>query len=132
MIAYLKAEAGGEIVRASLLDGEAQAFAHVVNVAEVFYHFHRLAESKAPGTGQTEAEAALARLEAVGIEFVDLMDAALWQDAARLKSEFVRVSLADCFGVALARRLGGEFLTSDRHELEALATAGAADFTFIR
>ena len=72
------------------------------------------------------------RLEQAGVRVIEAMDTELWQDAARLKSRFRRVSLADCFGVALARRLNAEFLTSDRHELEALNAANIANFIFIR
>ena len=72
------------------------------------------------------------RLAAIGVQTATATDETLWQDAARLKSQFRRVSLADCFGVALARRLDAEFLTADRHGLEALDAAGVANFTFIR
>ena len=82
--------------------------------------------------GNRAATAVQPRLAAIGVQTVTAMDAELWQDAARLKSQFRRVSLADCFGVALARRLNAEFLTADRHELEALDAAGVANFTFIR
>ena len=82
--------------------------------------------------GDVEAAKVRPRLEAIGVQIVEAMDAALWEDAAKLKSQFRAVSLADCFGVALARRLGAPFVTSDRHELEALEAAGAAQFLFIR
>lgn len=82
--------------------------------------------------GDIEAAKVRPELEAIGVEIVEAMDAELWQDAAQLKSQFRAVSLADCFGVALARRLDAPFITSDRHELEALEAAGAAQFLFIR
>lgn len=82
--------------------------------------------------GNVEGADALARLQSIGVMIVEAMDTDLWQDAARLKSQFRRVSLADCFGVALARRLSASFVTSDRHELEALDAAGACDCLFIR
>ncbi len=40
------------------------------------------------------------------------MDAGLGRDAACLKGRLRRVSLADCFGVDLPRRLDAEFLIS--------------------
>jgi predicted nucleic acid-binding protein len=132
MIAFLNDETGADVVEAPLWDDEAQAFAHILNVAEVFYQIHRVAESVSPGSGQREAEAALQRLEDMGVQFVISLDTALWQEAARLKSQFVKVSLADCFGVALTRRLRGTFFTADRHELEILDAAGITDFVFIR
>lgn len=55
-----------------------------------------------------------------------------WKRAAEIKSQYRRVSLADCFGVALAIELNAPFWTSDRHELTALADAGVAKIHFIR
>lgn len=82
--------------------------------------------------GDTEAARALVELSEFGVNIVETMDADLWQDAATLKSQFRRVSLADCFGVALARRFDATFVTSDKHELEALDAAGVCDFLFFR
>lgn len=42
------------------------------------------------------------------------------------------VSLADCCGLALARRTGGTFLTTDKHELERLRDLGVCPIEFIR
>lgn len=82
--------------------------------------------------GNQRASIVLQELHNMGIGIMTTMDTAFWEDAARLKSRFRRVSLPDCYGVALARRLNASFVTSDRHELEALDAAGIADFTFIR
>ena len=82
--------------------------------------------------GDVEAAKVRPRLEAIGVRIVEMMDAGLWEDAAQLKSQLRRVSLADCFGVALARRYQAPFITSDRHELEALEAAGIAEFIFFR
>jgi hypothetical protein len=46
------------------------------------------------------------------------------QAAGRTKAEHRRVSRADCFCATLADRLHGEVLTTDRHEMAALASAG--------
>lgn len=82
--------------------------------------------------GHREAAKVRPRLENIGVRVVEMMDAALWEDAAQIKSQLRKVSLADCFGVALARRYNAPFITSDRHELEALEAAGVADFIFFR
>ncbi len=84
------------------------------------------------GAGDVAAAQALGTLEAVGVQIVGAMDAALWQDVARLKSQFRRVALPDCYGVALARRLDAHFVTGDRGELEALEAAGTCDFLWIK
>jgi predicted nucleic acid-binding protein len=59
------------------------------------------------------------------------MDDHLRRDAATLKVLF-RLSVSDSLGLALARRLGCPFLTADHHELDAIASSGAADTSFIR
>lgn len=40
---------------------------------------------------------------------------------AAMKAIRRRVSLADCFGLTLSAKLSAEFLTTDLHELQALA-----------
>jgi predicted nucleic acid-binding protein len=124
MIAFLDDEDGAAIVQAAMLEDSAQVLAHAVNVTEVFYRYHRRSEA--------EAQTALTQLEDAGVSIVSDMTPALWQSAARLKSRFVRVSVADCFGMATALQLGAEFLTSDHHELEAVEASGAVQITFIR
>ena len=159
---FLFAREGGDIVRACLLEDEGTAYIHRQNLVEVFYVAHQrgalaaflarnprrqnATEPDRPNlegvdfadfaifdmsAGDRAADLALANLESAGVRIVE-SDAELWRDAARLKSQFRRVSLADCFGLALARRFGAEFVTADRHELEALDAAGVAEITFIR
>lgn len=54
-----------------------------------------------------------------------------WQSIGRLKARG-RISLADCFGVALAQHLGGEVVTSDHHEFDPLVQLGIVPIRFIR
>ena len=127
MIALLSGEDGADVVQAALNEaasGAATVYAHALNLVEVFYHYARLAD-------ETTAREAMESLAADGIERREDMDAAFCQDIARLKTAG-RVSLADCCGVALTRRLGGEFYTTDRHELTALQSRGVASITFIK
>jgi predicted nucleic acid-binding protein len=56
----------------------------------------------------------------------------LWQKAAQIKADWRKVSLADCFALALAIREKGTLVTSDHHELDPLAKAGLCEFRFIR
>ena len=160
--AFLFAREGGDTVRACLLEDEGTAYIHRQNLVEVFYVAHRrgalaaflarnpqrqnATEPDRPNlegvdfadsavfdleAGDRAADLALENLESAGVRVVE-SDAGLWRDAARLKSQFRRVSLADCFGVALARRLNAEFVTADRHELESLEAADVVEITFIR
>ena len=54
------------------------------------------------------------------------MDEDFWQEAGRIKADYKRVSLADCFCVALSNRVSGEVVTSDHHEINRLLRPGCA------
>lgn len=129
MIAYMSKEGGADRVRKVLTlaisDGRVSIHAHVMNLCEVYYNYSR----------QDGVESALEFLEILASDGVQTradLDTEFWQDAAQIKAEWKRISLADCFGVALARRLDATFLTTDRHELETLADAKVARIEFIR
>lgn len=162
VMSYVKAQPGGEAVKACLLDTDTRVVMHRQNAAEVWYQLHRqgalasffvahpqrIAPNGRPdltgldmsdhavfdaGAGQRFADATLLRVEAAGVQIAgDETFPDLWKRAGEIKSQFRRVSLADCFGVALAVEMGAPFWTSDRHELTALQSAGAAKIVFIR
>jgi predicted nucleic acid-binding protein len=128
LIDYLEGVDSAPMVKSAIeaaARGEAVLFAHAANLTEVFYHFARLSDV-------VTARDALATLATDGIERREDMDEAFCEDAGQLKAQWRRVSLADCCGVALARRLAGDFITTDRHELTALEAGGVAKITFIR
>lgn len=162
VMSYVRAQPGGEAVRACLLDENARVFLHRQNAVEVWYQIHRQGALSAflaanpqrvapdgrpdltgldmgdraifdADAGRAFADSTLARIEAAGVQIVgDEVFPELWKRAGELKSQFRRVSLADCFGVALAVEMSAPFWTSDRHELTALQSAGAAQIYFIR
>ncbi len=124
MIAYLNNELGADVVEAAMIDPASQCYAHAMNLCEVFYQFYRAG-------GESSATGAISDLHSMNvIERADF-DQTFWQDAGRLKANG-GVSLADCFAIALTNRLGGALLTSDHHELDAVAAAGICSITFIR
>ena len=56
-----------------------------------------------------------------------------WVKAAgKLKGAWKRVSLADCFALALALEESGTMVTTDHHELDSLADAKVCPIRFIR
>jgi len=116
MIALLRGETGGDLVRRLVLDPANECFAHSLSLCEVYYDFHRAA-------GVESADAAIDSLLAAEIYFSADMDIRFWKEAGILKADWKRISLADCFAVSLARRLEAELVTADRHELEPLQTA---------
>lgn len=123
MIAYLRGEPGDEVLAALMADPTNTFAAHYVNMAEVYYHFLREA-------GEQAAESAVEPFER-GLDVRSDGDGAFWRDVARLKAPG-GIALADCFCVALARRLGGSVVTTDRKELVALQAAGVCPVVFLR
>ena len=101
MIAYLRKETGHHVVSSLFADPKNTCSAHAANLCEVFYDFRRSVDEAA-------AQNTLADLLRIGlIERTDF-DRAFWQEAARLKADWRKISLADCFGLVLAQRLGGQ------------------------
>ncbi len=125
VIALLDGEPGAEVVEA-LLEGEGRrCVIHVLNLCEVYYHLHRRA-------GQERADQLLGILESFGCELDESLLPALWREASQLKAVWGRVSLADCFALALAIREEATLVTSDHHELDRIAQAGLCSVRFIR
>lgn len=124
LIAYLEDEPGAEVVDTALT-GSDVCFAHAINLCEVYYGARR-------EHGEQIAQDAIVMLRRAGLSIREEMDEEFWQAAGRIKADYKRVSLADCMCAALANRIGGEVVTADRHEFEALAAAGACRVRFIR
>lgn len=125
MIAYLNKESGGEIVRGIIQDPGATCLAHALNLCEVYYDAHRQ-------SGEAMAESMLAELAADGVIERSDLDSDFWRNVGQMKSRLRRISLADACGVALTQRAAGHFVTSDHHELDRVASAGACSILFIR
>lgn len=123
LIALVNAEPGSDLVEMLLQDDRHVCYVHAANLCEVYYDLCRR-------TDEHIASFAIADLAEQGVHFRSDMDIDFWQEAGRLKARARRVSLADCFGLTLANRLGAEFVTTDRHELETLT--GEYRIQFIR
>lgn len=125
LIALLEDEPGGEVVETLLAEENRRCLIHVLNVCEVYYHIYRRADkdraAKLPGI-----------VESHGFELVDSLSPALWQQAGQLKAEWRRISLADCFALALAIQEKATLVTSDHHELDRIAQASVCPLHFIR
>jgi PIN domain nuclease of toxin-antitoxin system len=124
MIAFLRGEAGADVVENALLDANSQCVAHAVNLCELYYDFHRAG-------GEGAADGALVDMRTLGLAERDDFDEPFWKEAGKLKAGG-KISLADCFAVTLTNRVGGTLLTSDHHELDRVAAAGICSVTFIR
>ncbi len=60
------------------------------------------------------------------------MDTAFWQLAGQLKVNPGKISLADCFALALTIRTGGTLVTADHHEFDVIVPLGLCPILFIR
>lgn len=125
IIAYLNNENGAEVVKGLMRDPGATCLAHGLNLCEVYYDAHR-------HSGEAAAESMMAELAAEGVVERSDLDSEFWRAVGKMKSELRRISLADACGVALTQRAAGHFVTSDHHELDRVASAGACPILFIR
>jgi PIN domain nuclease of toxin-antitoxin system len=125
IIAYLRGEPGADAVSAIFVDPAHVCLAHALNLCEVYYDFYR-------SNSETAARDAMRDIFALGVLLRSDLSIDFWQTAGALKATVRRISLADCFAVALAQATGGSVLTSDHHEFDPLAERGVCSVTFIR
>lgn len=124
-IVLLEDEAGAGVVEGLLQEAANRCLIHAVSACEVYYDLYR--------RGNTEdADSLRAVLAEYGLELVENLPLDLWQSAGRLKAEWRRISLADCFALTLAIQEGGTLVTSDHHELDRLAAGEVCPILFIR
>lgn len=124
-IALLEEESGAETVETLLAAPNHRCIIHILNACEVYYHICRCA-------GRQRADQLKDVLESYGFELEDSLVPLLWQEAGLLKAEWRRVSLADCFALALAMQKKATLVTSDHHEFDPVAKAGLCPILFFR
>jgi PIN domain nuclease of toxin-antitoxin system len=124
LIAFLDDEPGAEVVEDVLTEPGSTCYAHIFNLAEVYYIYFRRG-------GESMAEDAIQSLLEVGILVRNDSDTGYWKDAATLKGRHA-MSLPDAFCMALARRLGGTVITTDHAEFDPLVALGYCPIRFIR
>src|SRR5204863_3965514 len=100
MIAYLRAEPGGMVVRDILADTRNYCVAHAVNLCEVYYDFLRR-------HGRRAARGAMRDLSRSRVRTRRDMSSSFWTSISDLKGT-QKVSLADCFAIELANRVAGQ------------------------
>ena len=124
-IALLEDEPGAEVVEKLLQESANRCLIHAVNACEVYYDLCRRGNSE-------DADSLETIFAEYGLELLESLTSDVWQLAGKLKVEWRRVSLADCFALALAIRNAGTLVTSDHHELDGLANAEVGPILFIR
>ena len=125
VVALLQSEAGAPVVVDLLQNENHRCIVHAINVCEVYYDLYRR-------DGEEIADGVQEILEGYGFELVEEVPSTLWKTAGRLKGAWKRVSLADCFALALALEESGTLVTSDHHELDPLVQAKVCPIRFIR
>ena len=124
LIALLRDEPGAEAVQ-NLLDGSPESnYVHAVNLCEVYYQTIRSYDERT-------ARRTIARLYDDGVRERRDMSRRLWHRVGQVKARG-RISIADCFCIALAQALSGEAVASDHHEFDRLVPLGLCPIRFIR
>ncbi len=126
LIALLNREAGADKVVAAYKkaeSGEAQIIMNRVNLLEVYYGYYR-------DKGKEYADKVMAGI-AQSIVSISEFDKEIFPVAGRLKASY-RISLADSIALAQAIVSGGELLTADHHEFDALEGKESLRFHWIR
>lgn len=124
LIAFLWNEDGADVVENLLIDSKNSCMAHAINLCEIYYDLVRRA-------GELAAQNTSRMLASI-LKVREDLDPALWQQAGRYKAELRHVSLADCFCLALAKRVSGTVVSTDHHEFDTVAEQGIVPIKFIR
>jgi uncharacterized protein with PIN domain len=125
LIALLEDEPGAAVVAELLQESKHRRLILAISACEIYYDLYRRGSRE-------DAESLESILAEYDLELLDGLPSDLWKAAGKLKAEWRRVSLADCFALALALREKGTLVTSDHHELDRIAEAGACPILFIR
>jgi predicted nucleic acid-binding protein len=127
LLALLRNEPGADKVAAAINaanNGEAEITMHKANLLEVYYDLFRL-------LGKDKADLILSEIKKRPIDINTEITDEIFSEAGRLKASY-SISFADSFALAQALVTGGELLTSDHHEFDAIAEREDIRFNWIR
>jgi predicted nucleic acid-binding protein len=124
VIAYLRQEAGAEVLKEIIERPNSLLAMHVCNLGEVYYDFFR-------ADGRAAAQTAWANALALPLALRRDADDAFIQRVGVVKVT-EHVSFADAFALALAERLHVPLLTTDHHEFDAIEPKGIFRFLWLR
>ena len=116
LIAFIRDEAGADIIEQILQDADSTVMMHAVNVCEVYYDCIR-------AVGAEHADRVVDSLSSGNVVIREDMDALFWKFAGSIKAGG-RISLADTFAITLAVKEEAILLTSDHHEFDPLVAKG--------
>ncbi|HYU36057.1 MAG TPA: PIN domain-containing protein [Thermoanaerobaculia bacterium] len=124
-IALLEDEPGAEIVEEMLLEPNNHCLISAISACEIYYDLRRRGNEE-------DAESLVSIFAEYNLMLLDRLPPSLWKAAGQLKAQWRRVSLADCFALALTIQESGALVTSDHHELDPIAEANVCPIRFIR
>jgi len=117
LLAFLNDEEGAEKVEDLLSQSVANNISvsiSIINLLEVYYGELR-------DKGAEIAQIVLDMVQYYSLKIINTVSEQVFREAARLKAAH-KISLADCIGLATAIEQSGQFVSSDHHELEAVAS----------
>lgn len=124
LIAFLRGEPGADVVEDLFTGDWNLCMAHAINLCEVYYDFLRVSD-------EATAAGAIADLDAIDLLAREDISRSFWMKVGRYK-ETRRISLADCFAVALANQEDAILVTTDHNEFDPIAQDGVCKVQFIR
>ena len=117
LIAVINREDGAQAVDnlfRQAVRGEIKLFMSIINLLEVNYGF-------IGDIGITKTQKILKTIDETPLLVINTVSQQAYNEAARINGTHRKLSLADSVGIATAAGLDGIFVTSDHHELEAIA-----------
>lgn len=114
VIAFIKAEIGGDVVRKFLYSES--CCIHSTNWIEVYCIIHKANDGNA-------AEMAVDLLRQLKVSVTDISDEAFRRRVAKIKLAHPALSLGDCHALGLAEWLQGTVVTSDKRFSDAAKIA---------
>lgn len=125
VIATAKNERGADVVDRLFSTAGTEFVIHAINLCEVYYHFLKHG-------GEAIAHRVIRDVEHIGVRVDESITRRFWMEVGQAKNAIGNASLADCFAIALANRLGGAVLTSDHGEFDNVARIRYCNVEFIR
>lgn len=124
VIAYLRKEAGAEVLGHLVEQPDTFLVMHVCNLGEVYYDFFR-------NDGRDAADTAWTKTTGLPLHLRRDADDTFIQRVGIIKVE-ERVSFADAFALALAERCGVPLITTDHHEFDPVERKRHFRFLWLR
>jgi uncharacterized protein len=117
LLAFLNDEEGAEKIE-NLLN---QSATSDISVSMSIINFFEAYYGELCDKGDEIAQIVLDMVQHYSIKIIDTISEQVFREAAHLKAAY-KMSIADCIGLATAIELSGQFVSSDHHELEAVAS----------